>query len=331
MRRLDELNWPELAALDHARTVVFVPISPIEEHGPHLPLGTDFYVAQALCERTALEVERRLPGVSCLLAPPVPIGCGVLPMVGSLGVRQRAVRDVVLAMGRSLARDGFRTIVVISGHLGLTHLAAIKVAAARVSRRFGVSMLAPAPEVGMEVLRGAESGGLFAGLAAPLTEEEQSALTTFHHAGALETSVMLHLHPELVRPVYRSLPPLPRLAYLTWRGRRPGRFQGYVGQPARARADAGAVVVAALVAAATDLVERTLAGQVALLSGDTPRRTALARAPSVPRPLWVGALGALGLAGVGAASARWRRVVRWPGAAHTPHTARPSSPHDIGP
>lgn len=316
MRRLDELSWPELAALDRSRTVVFVPISPIEEHGPHLPVGTDFFVARALCERTAVEVERRLSGVSCLLMPPVPIGCGVLPMLGSLGVRQRAVRDTVLAIGRSLAHDGFRTIVVVSGHLGLTHLAAIKIAAARVSRRFGVSVLAPAPEVGWEVLRGAETGALFEGLDPPLTAAERSALTTFHHSGALETSVMLHLHPELVHPTYRSLPPLPRLAYLSWRGRKPGRFQGYVGQPARARADAGAAVVAGLVGAAADLVERTLAGQTAA-QGEGRRRaglpTTLPAARGIFRPLWMGALGALGLAGVATASARWRRV-RWPGA-----------------
>jgi creatinine amidohydrolase len=297
MRHLEELSWPELAALDRGRAVVFVPISPIEEHGPHLPLGTDLLVARALAERAAGEVERRHPDVTCLLAPPVPIGSGVLPMFGSLGTRQRTVRDTVLAVGRALACDGFRTIIVVSGHLGLTHLATIKLAAALVSRLFGVNMLAPSLELGWAIIHGPESVPLFNTLDPPPNAAARAALTTFHHAGALETSVMLHLHPALVRPVYRTLPPRTRLDYLSWRGRRPGRFQGYVGQPARARADAGAAVVAALVTGVADLVERTLARQAARPA------TQLAA-----RPLWMGGVGALALVGVVVAATRWRRV-----------------------
>jgi len=60
MRQLEELTWPDLAGLDRARAVVFLPISPMEEHGPHLPVGTDFLIARALCERTAPACWRRL-------------------------------------------------------------------------------------------------------------------------------------------------------------------------------------------------------------------------------------------------------------------------------
>jgi hypothetical protein len=48
---------------------------------------------------------------------------------------------------------GFRTIVVISGHTGLTHLLALESAAAHVSRRFGVAMLAPSLALGWATLR----------------------------------------------------------------------------------------------------------------------------------------------------------------------------------
>jgi creatinine amidohydrolase len=322
MRSLDELRWPELAALDRSRTVVFVPVSPMETHGPHLPVGTDLYVARALCERAAAELERRLPDLHCLAVPPVPIGCGVIPMLGSLGVRPRAVRAVVLALGRSLARDGFRNIVVVSGHLGLTHLIALQRAAARVSRRFGVTMLAPSVDVARTVLRGAEDGALFAECDPPLTADELRAVMTFHHAGMLETSLMLHLHPDLVHPDYRLLPPRGRSAYLGWSGRTPGRFQGYVGQPASARADVGAAVVTALAFAAADLVERRLEhvparateGATHVPAARARHRFARAGAAAGVAPTFLAAaFGALGLASMAAALTRWRRT-RWPGA-----------------
>lgn len=311
MRLLDELTWPELAALDRARTVIFATISPIEEHGPHLPVGTDFYVGQALTQATIAEVERRRPDLCCLMVPPMPLGSGVVPMLGSLGVRPRTVRSIAQSLGRALARDGFRTIVVLSGHMGLTHLLALESAAAYVTRRFGVAMLAPSLVIGRATLGDIESGALFAGLEPAPTAAELRALARFDHGGLLETSVMLHLRADLVRPEYRSLPARGRAAYLGWRGRTPGRFQGYVGQPAGARADVGAALVAALTQSAADLVERAVEGQMARpverIAGGSVRRRAV--------PLAV--LGALGLAGTSVGLVlRWlpQRLPRWPGA-----------------
>lgn len=79
MLKLEELTWPELEALDRAHTVIFVSISPIEEHGPHLPLGTDLYTCQALTEATAAQVEAQCPGFTAVLAPLLPIGSGTVP------------------------------------------------------------------------------------------------------------------------------------------------------------------------------------------------------------------------------------------------------------
>jgi hypothetical protein len=74
-----------------------------------------------------------------------------------------------------------------------------------------------------------------------LAAEEAAELLKASHAGTLETSIMLHLHPELVRPRYRDLPRLKRSAMLGWRGRTPTRWQGYVGSPALAEAEWGAL------------------------------------------------------------------------------------------
>ena len=43
---LEELNWKQIDAFDRKKTVFFLPISPLEEHGPHLPVGTDYLTAR---------------------------------------------------------------------------------------------------------------------------------------------------------------------------------------------------------------------------------------------------------------------------------------------
>ena len=40
--KLDEMSWLEVENLNKEKTIIFLPIGPVEEHGPHLPLGTDF-------------------------------------------------------------------------------------------------------------------------------------------------------------------------------------------------------------------------------------------------------------------------------------------------
>ena len=162
-------------------------------------------------------------------------------------------------------------------------------------------MLAPSLVVGRAALGDVHSGALFVGLDPAPTAAELRSLARFDHGGLLETSLLLHLHADRVRPEYRSLAPRGRAAYLSWRGRMPDRFQGYVGQPAAARADIGAAVVAALTSAGADLVERAVERQSArhvrharsVASGAFPRRAAS-----------LAVLGALGLAGTGVALVR---------------------------
>ncbi len=107
MLKLAELTWPQLEALDRARTVIFVSISPIEEHGPHLPLGTDLYTCQALTEALAAQVEAQCPGVTAVLAPLLPIGSGTVPYLGTIGSPPRLVRDVLLRGGGHLPGMAF--------------------------------------------------------------------------------------------------------------------------------------------------------------------------------------------------------------------------------
>jgi creatinine amidohydrolase len=53
IHRLEELSTPQLDALDRARTVVILTVSPLETHGPHLPLGVDAFTARHFAEAIA--------------------------------------------------------------------------------------------------------------------------------------------------------------------------------------------------------------------------------------------------------------------------------------
>lgn len=50
---LETITWTELDTLDRSRALVMIPLSPIEEHGPHLPLGTDIIAAADIAAQTA--------------------------------------------------------------------------------------------------------------------------------------------------------------------------------------------------------------------------------------------------------------------------------------
>ena len=140
IHRLEELSSPALDALARDRTVIVLTVSPLEEHGPHLPIGVDAFTARYFAEAVAERLVASRPGWTVVLAPPLHLGTFTFEAVGTITVRQRAVRDVVVDYGASLARAGFRYILVANGHAGPGHLVALEEAAAIVSRRYRVTM-----------------------------------------------------------------------------------------------------------------------------------------------------------------------------------------------
>jgi creatinine amidohydrolase len=137
---LEEMSTPALDALDRARTVVLLTISPLETHGPHLPVGVDAFAARHFAETIAARLVAARPGWSAVLAPTLHLGSFTFDSVGTVAVRQRVVRDALVDYGGAFARAGFRHILIANGHAGPGHLAALEEAAARVSRRHRVIM-----------------------------------------------------------------------------------------------------------------------------------------------------------------------------------------------
>src|SRR5712692_3662307 len=90
IHRLAELSFTRLDALDRRRAVVIFAVSPLEEHGPHLPVGTDLYDAEFFSEELAKRILEAKPGWTVLLGPSLPVGASAFDHAGTL--RGRAAR-----------------------------------------------------------------------------------------------------------------------------------------------------------------------------------------------------------------------------------------------
>jgi creatinine amidohydrolase len=258
------MSMPALDALDRERTLVVLTASPLEEHGPHLPLGVDAFTARHFAQQVGERLVRLRPGWSAVLAPTLYLGSFTLDGVGTVTIRQRVVRDALVDYGRSLARARFRHILVANGHAGPTHLAALDEASAIVSREAGVTMASLSGHLAWEFRSGRFLDRVEQSLGRALTTEERRAFADDAHGGWWETSMMLMLRPDLVDGGYRDLPPatysLPERFVPNYPLRNGGA--GYVGHPALADPAFARATTDVLVTAAMELVDGLIAGTV---------------------------------------------------------------------
>ena len=119
---LQELTWPEVAAYLESDDIAIFPVGSTEQHGPAGPLGVDSYAAIALAEDAA-----RATGV--LVTPPLWFGDSPhhLDFPGTLSLSTETLVAVAKDVVRSLARHGFRKVLVINGHKG-TNIAGLTTA-----------------------------------------------------------------------------------------------------------------------------------------------------------------------------------------------------------
>ncbi|MEV6880368.1 creatininase family protein [Streptomyces sp. NPDC051135] len=163
------------------RQIAVLPVGSYEQHGPHLPLATDTLVACAV----AREIGAAYP---VHLLPPVTIGCSHehADWPGTVSISAVTLYAVVRDIAESLRRSGVEALVVVNGHGGNYVLGnVVQESSARGERM----ALFPAAEDW-------ETARLRAGVV--------TSLLTDMHAGEIETSILLHTHPELVRPGHEA-------------------------------------------------------------------------------------------------------------------------------
>ena len=258
------MSTPALEALDRERTVVILTVSPLEQHGPHLPVGVDAFTARHFAEAIGSRLVETRAGWSVVLAPTLHLGSFTFEAPGTVSVRQRVVRDALVDYGRSFARSGFRWILVANGHGGPGHLSALEEASAIVSRRHGITMASLTGYLVWEFFRGRYLPKIEAALGRVLTEDERRAFSEDAHGGWWETSLMLILRPDLVDEAYRDLPParytLPERVVPNYPLRRGG--QGYVGHPALADPQFAKATIDVLMTETMALVDGIIDGRI---------------------------------------------------------------------
>ena len=305
VHRLEEMSSPALDALDRERTVALLTVSPLEEHGPHLPVGVDAFAARHFAETIAERLVAARPGWSVILLPTLHLGSFTFETVGTISVRQRVLRDVMVDYGEALARSGFRFVLIANGHAGPGHLTALDEAAATVSRRHNVVMASFTGHLAWEFLRGRYVDAIEAELGRALTATERGAFAEDAHGGWWETSLMLLLRPDLVDESFRTLPPA---RYSMVRRIVPnyplkGGGQGYVGHPALADPTFAKATTEVLMREAMTIVDGLLDGRLK----PSDRHSPFFQVPFFRTNFWRAAGATAAVAGIGLGLTGWLR------------------------
>jgi creatinine amidohydrolase len=165
-----------VAGLAKTRTVI-IPFGSVEEHGPHLPLGTDTIHVYEICKEAAARA-------AVFVAPPLFYGVcrSTRNHAGTVSIRPSTLRAIMTDLVSDLYRQGLRHFLILSGHASALQISCLA--------EVGEQVLIMYPDIRMAVL------SIF-DLA---MEAWQQVIVTQNdsHAGEIETSLMLHLRGQLV-------------------------------------------------------------------------------------------------------------------------------------
>lgn len=271
IRNLAEMTWTQVKELNLEEALVFLPVSPLEQHGPHLPIGMDLFGAEYLTRKMAELFQDLHPTWEVLLVPGLPIGSNAFDYPGSLFTRQRVIRDLLVDYGACMARHGLIHQVMISVHGGTGHIVAMEEAADILARRFKCRIIAPFGALASKFFHGGYDDHLGALTGTPLTTEERKQLRTDWHAGWWETSLMLAACPHLVRPEYLELQEVRVTDFRKVNDQLVKSLNdglGYLGAPHKASAEFGELLSGLLAVDAVRLIDRIVVGGGPVQPGD---------------------------------------------------------------
>jgi len=246
--RWEELTSPEVGALDRDRTVVVLPLGSVEQHGNHMPLGTDTILAQAV----SLAAAGALDDVIVLPPPWYGFSAHHMRFPGSITLSAETLMAVAGDIVAAVVKHGFRRILIVNGHGGNNGVIDV-LASSLGHKHYGVARIAALT--------------YFALAREEIAALRQSAPGGMGHACEFETAMMEAVRPELVHmDRATTLYPDPGSSYLTTDllGGSAIRVYhdfgdlsptGVLGDPSLATPEAGAKFLAATIAALKAFIE----------------------------------------------------------------------------
>lgn len=173
---LQNLTWQDVKQKTaESRGTIILPIGSTEQHGAHLPVGTDTMVANSIAEAAALKA-------GILVAPPLWFGWSphhlVLP--GTITIRAEVLIEVAFDMIKSLSSHEFDKFILLNGHR-IVNIAWMQIAAERAKRELGVKVIIFDPAYMSKEFTGEAQWG------------------EVGHAEEIEGSHMWYCYPDLVK------------------------------------------------------------------------------------------------------------------------------------
>ncbi len=259
IHHLEQLTQDEVDALDREKSIFFLTFGNLEEHGPHSPVGTDYYRAIGIRDRLISRLHAAYSDYEFVIFPVVPIGVGGAndfarepDHIGTYSVRFATQRDLAIDLGGTIARKGFRNIFVIEAHGSPLHNVAFNQACEFVSKTYDVRMV--------NITGMSKAIGGSAAIVNGFLGEGRSGF--IGHAGVSETSELL-AEPggEFVKPDYKTLEPFDVDGFHGFaRTYELEGWRGYWGNPALASRELGEAVLEQRISAAFQIAEAALRG-----------------------------------------------------------------------
>jgi creatinine amidohydrolase len=174
------IHWPDMAGSDPARWIAVLPLAATEQHGPHLPLGTDVMIGEAYLARVRELLPANIPA-TFLPQQTTGISTEHIHYPGTLSLPADVALKTWTVLGEGVAYAGIKKLVIVTSHGG--NSAAMSLVAQELRAQYGLFVVTTS----WSRLCAAER--LFS------AEEVRHGI----HGGAVETSIMLARYPESVR------------------------------------------------------------------------------------------------------------------------------------
>lgn len=199
MKSILDYSWKEISSLPKDKTILFLTVAPMEEHGTHLPIGVDIQLGEYWQQQTIEELKCNYPDYYFISIPFLSVAAGSMKgFPGCVYIKPKLLRKVIFEILKNIQTWEVKNLLIIASHGDPFHNMAIEKACDKINKRFGTRYISP-------------MGAFFSykelHINLELGDEIERMITSFpedFHAGWIETSAMLDIYPEKVRVNYKN-------------------------------------------------------------------------------------------------------------------------------